>query len=201
MMLKLPFQTWELRLANPISVEKFQKLCAANSDWRMELDSDGSVWVTPSHRLLAGYAISKIGAALHSYEQQHNGQSFSPSLGFALPDGSVRSSDGSYISPEKFWVLTETDFNHFCRIVPDFVVEVRSKSDRLKKAKKKMVKTWIKNGVRLGWLIDVKNREIYIYRADGTIERLLGFDRTVTGETVVPNFSFDFSELLPPQVR
>ena len=48
-------------------------------------------------------------------------------------------------------------------VTPEFVIELRSDSDRLRTLREKM-QEWIANGVRLGWLINPKDRTVEIYR-------------------------------------
>lgn len=74
----------------------------------------------------------------------------------------------------------------FINLAPDFVIEIRSKSDSLETLKAKM-QEYIENGVRLGWLIDRKNRHALVYRADGTITQYPG-TAILSGEDVVPGF-------------
>ncbi len=54
-----------------------------------------------------------------------------------------------------------------------------------------MTEVWIKNGVALAWLVDVENEKLWIYRQNGTVDLIEGFDQSVTGEDVLPGFSFD----------
>ena len=119
---------------------------------------------------------------------------FSPSTGFDLPDGSTKSPDVAWISKEKTEQLyTQQIEEKFISIIPDFIAELRSKSDQLKKLQKKVKETWIKNGVRLAWLIDPYEEKAYIYRADGSREVITGFDRQLSGEEVLPGFVLDLS--------
>lgn len=73
--------------------------------------------------------------------------------------------------------------------MPDFVAELISPSDGLPALKDKMVK-WRDNGVKLGWLIDPKTETVFIYRADGTISKVDGFDNVLSGEDVLTGFEF-----------
>ena len=66
----------------------------------------------------------------------------------------------------------------------------RPATDQLPKAKEKMLE-YIGNGVPLGWLIDSKNEEVFIYRADGTIGKHTDFEKPLTDEVVLSGFSFD----------
>ncbi len=74
----------------------------------------------------------------------------------------------------------------FARIVPDFVIELRSPTDALGDLQNKMTE-YIENGARLGWLIDPLEKRVYVYRADRTIE-ILDNPETVSGEDVLKNF-------------
>ena len=58
---------------------------------------------------------------------------------------------------------------------------------------------WIGNGVRLGWLIDPQKRISYIYRADGSIDIIRGFDKKLSGEDVLKGFELDLSLLILPE--
>jgi len=86
--------------------------------------------------------------------------------------------------------LPESERSKFAAIVPDFVVEVRSKSDRINVLKDKMLE-WIENGVRLAWLIDPKTETAYIYRKNGDIETFEDFSQILNGEDVIKGFEFD----------
>ncbi len=79
---------------------------------------------------------------------------------------------------------------HLC---PDFVLELRSASDSLKDSQKKM-REYIENGARLGWLIDPKNKQVYVYRPDAET-KILDNPQTVSGEDVLQNFELDLTEI------
>jgi Uma2 family endonuclease len=78
-------------------------------------------------------------------------------------------------------MLNREQRTKFAPISPDFVVELRSKSDTLKDLQDKM-QQYIDNGVRLGWLIDRKRRRVYIYRPGVAVQQLNN-PETVTGLT------------------
>lgn len=54
---------------------------------------------------------------------------------------------------------------------------------------------WLVNGCQLGWLIDLQEETVYIYRKDGSRETLKGFQNKVPGEDVLPAFELDLTEL------
>ena len=97
-------------------------------------------------------------------KKDKTGKVFSSSTSFDLPDGSQYKADGAWISNEKISQLTDKERKSIASIVPDFVMEVRSETDRLAKLKKKMTVAWIANGVQLAWLIDPKSEKAWVYR-------------------------------------
>ncbi len=119
------------------------------------------------------------------------GRVFSPSTLFKLPDGSKRMPDAAWISREKHAQLSAKERKSFARIVPDFVIEVRSPSDRPQVLKDKMQSAWIKNGVQLAWLIDPELQQAWIFRADGSETHIPDFQRVLSGESVLPGFELD----------
>ena len=67
------------------------------------------------------------------------------------------------MSNEALARLSRQERREFLRLSPEFIVEVMSPSDRLKRAKVKM-ENRMNNGVQLGWLIDADKQTVYIYR-------------------------------------
>ena len=102
--------------------------------------------------------------------------------------------DAAWILKERYFAFSETErTERFTRIAPDFVIELRSKSDRLPILQKKL-KEYIENGVRLGWLIDPYKKRIHIYRADKSIEVLENAEK-VSGEDVLHGFELGLTEI------
>jgi hypothetical protein len=71
---------------------------------------------------------------------------------------------------------------------------VKSQSDSLHYLKNKMLK-WIENGCELAWLIIPEKEEAHIYRSNGSIEIIQGFDKKLSGENILPAFELDLSIL------
>lgn len=82
--------------------------------------------------------------------------------------------------------LTEEQKEKFPPICPDFVIELLLPTDSLKVAQEKM-KEYIENGVRLGFLINRKSRQVTIYRQGKEVE-ILESPATVSGEEVLNGF-------------
>lgn len=76
------------------------------------------------------------------------------------------SPDASWVSDERLAGLTRTQQqDEFPPICPDFVIELRSKTDRLPTLKKKMG-LWLHYGARLGWLLDPATETTYVRRPE-----------------------------------
>ena len=113
---------------------------------------------------------------------------------FTLPNDAKRSPDAFWILKEKYYALSEEEREErFARIVPDFVIELRSKSDNLRNLQNKM-REYVENGVRLGWLIDPYEKKLHIYRADRSVE-VLEKPEKVSGEDVLPGFELDLTQV------
>ena len=95
---------------------------------------------------------------------------------------------------ERYFALPQKEREErFARIAPDFVIELRSKSDRLRNLQKKM-KEYAANGVRLGWLIDPYQKKVHVYRQNGEIE-ILENPARISGEDILLDFELNFSEI------
>jgi Uma2 family endonuclease len=170
-----------------MTVAQFYEFCLANRDLRIERTASGEVIIMPPAFSDTGNRNFNIAAQLGVWtEQDRTGIGFDSSAGFTLPNGATRSPDASWIKLERWNALTEDQKASFAPICPDFVIELRSSSDTLTRLRDKM-QEYIANGVSLGWLIDRKNRTVYIYRPDREPE-LLENPETVSGEPELPGF-------------
>ena len=175
--------------------EEFLKFCLGNPGLRIERNSNLEIIIMSPVSTLSGLHSSEVFGQLFLWSKSNGrGIAFDASVGFTLPDRSVLSPDASWVSNEKWNALTEEEQDTFASISPEFVIEVRSKSDDLEDLKNKMT-VWIKNGVLLAWLIDPRNRSVYIYRT-GKKEEVIGdFNQKVVGESPVNGFELDLSRL------
>ncbi|MGI8898157.1 MAG: Uma2 family endonuclease [Pyrinomonadaceae bacterium] len=174
--------------------EQFEKLCQDNPDLRIELTSKGELIIMPPTGMKTGWRNSKItGRLLEWTEKDGSGLSFDSSTLFTLPDGSKRSPDASWIRREKVGRLSQEEQAGFAAIVPDFVVELRSASDRWPVLEEKML-DYMRNGVELAWLIDPASKRVYIYRPNQPVE-ILDNPETVSAEPELAGFTFNVQEI------
>ncbi len=182
-----------------MSDEEFYEFCLLNKDLRIERDKNRNTLVMSPVNNKSGYYERQIIIEIALWERKHQkGISFSSSTGFTLPNGATRSPDACWISSERWATVEDEDKERFASIVPDFIVEIRSKTDRLKTLQDKM-EEWQENGVRLGWLIDPKTEQTYIYRVGTTPTITEGFDKVLDGEEIMPGFEFDLQLLQLPE--
>lgn len=176
--------------------EEFLRFCLENPQLRIERNSNLEIIIMSPVSSKYSHFNNVISAQLYNWSVVSNrGISFDSSAGFTLPDRSVLSPDASWVSKEKWNVLSEEDKEKFAPVCPEFIIEVRSKSDQLPELKKKMT-NWIANGVLLGWLIDPVEKVSYIFRANGAEESIHGFDQVLTGEGPMEGFALDLSKLI-----
>jgi Uma2 family endonuclease len=171
---------------------EFEQLCQDNPDLRLELTANGElVSMAP-----AGWESSKRNSNLNTQTSIWNirtglGEVFDSSGGFTLPSGAVKSPDVTWIEKSKLEDISPDVA--FPEVVPDFVIELRSKTDSLTVLQAKMLE-YRDNGVRLGWLINPQQQQVEIYRLGREVE-VLQSPTTLGGEDVMPEFLLDLSSI------
>jgi Uma2 family endonuclease len=117
----------------------FEQFSALNDDMRIELTAEGMIELMPPAFGVTSSKNSIIAIQLGNWTlQDGNGVSFDSSGGFTLPNSAVRSPDASWVSNVRYNSLTVEEKNSFTPLCPDFVVELRSSSDRLTVLQAKM---------------------------------------------------------------
>lgn len=171
-----------------VSHEEFVKLAEANRELRLERTAQGELIVNPPTGWQTGKRNMGISGELYLWWRNAGkpGEVFDSSTGFTLPNGADRSPDASWVSQSRWDALSDEQKQTFANVCPDFVVELRSRSDSLKTLQEKM-QEYRDNGARLGWLIDPKNRRVEIYRQGQEVE-VISQPETLSGEDVLPGF-------------
>jgi Uma2 family endonuclease len=171
-----------------VTQEQFFALSAANRDLKLERNAKGELIVNPPTGWETGRFNSSISGELYLWWRNsgESGLVFDSSTGFILPNGATRSPDASWVSQQRWDALTLQQKGTFANICPDFVVELRSSSDRIEPLQAKM-KEYMDNGARLGWLLNPQNRQVEIYRSRKPVE-VLENPTELSGEAVLPGF-------------
>jgi Uma2 family endonuclease len=188
-----------VELQRPLSKEEFTALAERYPDLGMEREANGTVTVMSPVKRGSSKRESAIIGLLYAwnYRQSNPGEVHGSTGGFDLPNGSTKSPDAAWISPQRLSGSFDEE-ETFIKIVPDFVAEVRSGTDRLKKLQTKMTDTWMANGVRLAWLIDPYEEKAYIYReGEAQPEIVEGFSgKKLSGEVVLPGFELPLETMM-----
>jgi Uma2 family endonuclease len=170
--------------------EEFFEFCALNRELRIELTSEGDLILMPPTGGKTGRRNVKLTMKLGAWaEADGSGQPFDSSTGFILPNGAKRSPDFAWVKNDRWEALTEKQQEEFPPICPDFVVELRSRTDSLKSLQEKM-EEYIANGAQLGWLLDPSEKKVYVYRPNAAVE-ILDDPQTVSGEPLLRGFTLD----------
>lgn len=189
--------TWPFRMNTRragLTEEQFMLLCQENPELRLELTARGELIVMPPVGSEGGWRSGETFLALGTWaKQDRTGLAFDSSTGFRFSDGAIRSPDASWIRRERWEALSRTQQATFAPICPDFVIEVRSQSDRLSDLKEKM-QEYLDNGARLGWLIDPLEKRAYVYRP-GQAPEIFDDPAELSGDPVLPGFVFHSREL------
>lgn len=182
-------------LSDDMSDEEFFHFCSQNRDLKIERDSNRQIYIMAPTGFETGNFNADIITDLTNWNRiNKNGKVFDSSTGFTLPDRAVFSPDTAWISNEKISTLTKEQRKIFAPICPDFIIELKSKSDAIPELQNKMLK-WIENGCKLAWLLIPEKEEAHIYRNNGSIEIVKGFNKKLSGENLLPDFELDLSTL------
>ncbi|MEM8640709.1 MAG: Uma2 family endonuclease [Cyanobacteria bacterium P01_G01_bin.54] len=177
-----------------LTLKQFEQLAIVNPDLRLELTAIGGLVIMPPTGGETGQRNSDISGQLWYWNRQHNlGKDFDSSTGFRLPNGAVRAPDASWLEQTRWDALTPTQRQKFLPLCPDFAIELLSPSDDLEQTQTKM-QEYLDNGLRLGWLINPRNCTVEIYRPGQETEQVVS-PKTLSGETVLPEFTLDLSRV------
>lgn len=174
--------------------EEFFQFCQLNPELRIERTSGGDIIVMAPTGGKTGRRNAKLIVAFGRWaEAEGSGQFFDSSTEFILPNGAGRAPDLSWIRNDRWFALTEKQQEQFPPLCPNFVVELRSPTDRLATLRTKM-KEYAANGAELGWLIDPRERKVHIFRP-GLDPEVLENPQQVSGEPLLKGFVLDVQVL------
>lgn len=186
-----------LALAFPeqgMSDEQFFAFCQLNRDVKIERNALGEIVIMSPTGSETGNWNSLFNGVLFVWNNQTKlGKTFDSSTGFKLPNGATYGPDAAWMPREKWNSISAADKRKFAPLVPDFIMEMRSPSDRLEPIQEKIAE-FIECGCKLAWLIDPHARLTTVYRADGS-ESKVPFEEPLNGEDVLPGFSVELEEL------
>jgi Uma2 family endonuclease len=184
--------------------EQFAQLTAANQDLQLEITAQGELIIMPPTGGETGNWNFEVYIDLGIWNRQTRlGKAFDSSTGFRLPKGGTRSPDASWVRIERWNALTQEQRKKFLPLCPDFAVELVSETDseavaslrasEVEETRSKM-QEYVDNGLRLGWLINPRTRQVEIYRSNQAVE-VLQSPATLSGEDVLPGFLLDLQPI------
>ena len=159
--------------AEPMDDETLLRFCAENDVLRIERTNKGELKVMSPAGGGTGASNAEIIVELGLWTRRDGrGIAFDSNTGFTLRDGAMFSPDAAWLLLSRWQGLTEGERARFAPICPDFVIELRSRTDSLTGLKAKM-EQWIANGAEVAWLIDPTDRSVTIYRQGEAPETLI----------------------------
>lgn len=171
--------------------EQFYQLCRANPDMPLERTASGALVIMSPVGGESGSREAGLISLLWLWNQQTQmGEVFSSSTLFRLPQGGDRSPDVAWVQRSRWLGLTPEERAGFVPLCPDFVIELRSRTDPLPPLQEKM-QEYVASGLRLGWLINPQDQQVEIYRGDrpvNIVNYLVNYPVLLSGEEVLPGF-------------
>jgi Uma2 family endonuclease len=184
----------QLQPAIALTEDQFYEFCQLNRDFRIERNAVGElVIMPPTGSETDERNFNLVGQLWVWTKQDGTGVGFGSSGGFTLPNGAVRSPDAAWIKRDRWEAVPVELRKKFAPICPEFVIELRSESDRLQVLQDKM-QEYIDNGMQLGWLIDRKQRQVFLYRPNTTV-KVLDNPKILCGEPLLSGFVLDLSQV------
>jgi len=170
--------------------EQFYQFCVANSDLQIERTAEGDILIMAPEGGSSGFGGTKLLLSFGDWaERDGTGQVFGSSTGFILPNGATRSPDVAWVRNERLDALTDKQWERFLPLCPDFVLELRSPSDSVRRLQQKM-EEYRDNGAQQGWLLDPQNKQVHVYRPGAAVE-ILDNPTSLSGEPVLRGFVLD----------
>ena len=189
----VPDKPFAIHLPFALSDDELLELASLNPEVRLEVSARGDLIVMPPAGGESSRRNADVVSQLFTWSKRDGtGVVYDSSGGFRLPNGALRSPDAFWVSREKLEPLSPEQREKFLPLCPAFVVELLSPSDSLKVAQEKM-REYLENGANLGWLIDVKTKQVHVYTPEGVVD--LEEPDTLSAEPVLVGFRLELSDV------
>ena len=158
-----------------------------------EITAQGELRIMPPTGFPGEWFELEMAAAVLNWSRNHGGRAGGPTGRFILPDGSRIGPDAYWISDGRWNALPEEARTPpFAAVVPEFIVEIVSPSNRELELRNK-VSLYLEGGALLVWIIYPTNRIVTIHRPGADPETLQDPD-VLGGGDVLPGFAFHVRE-------
>ncbi len=176
-----------------VTPEQFDSLCIDNPNLRLELTRDQKLIVMAPTFGESGKQNVSLVVQVGSWNYQTElGEVFDSSTGYDFT-----AIGGGKMSPDVSWIeksrLEGVSLLQFIPVVPDFVIELRSSTDRLTVLQAKM-QEYQRLGVRLGLLVNPQDKQVEVYRLGGEVE-VIQSPNSVSCEDVLPGLRLDLMRI------
>jgi Uma2 family endonuclease len=184
----------EVREDRPLTDEEFVDFCLKNRKLHIERYTNGKIVIMPPAGMETSNRNNDLSSQLRVWAKRDGrGVSFDSNAEFMLPSGAAFGPDAAWILKSRLASLTKEEKKLFGKLCPDFVIELKSPSDRLSSLKSKMAE-WIANGAQLGWLIVPEKRTVSVYRPERPAEELSDIN-FVDGEGPAGGFRLELADI------
>jgi len=182
-----------LRPKVPMSEDHLLRFCRANKGYQIEMEPDGSLLIDEPKGARYSHSLMALSSELYGWTEQDGRGVCFPDVGVYLPDGSMRAPGAAWLSLPKWQSIPADDRDHFLRNIPEFVAEIRCRTDTEEGLEIRMWR-WIGAGAQLAWLIDPQRKLAVIYRPGQEPETLLQ-PETLNGEGPIAGFTLKMQRL------
>lgn len=193
---------WVLHMPESMDLtdDQFFEFCVLNRELlRIERTAEGEILIMSPTGARGSHQNLEISGQLYVWAKSDGtGVAFDSNGGFTLPNNAMRSPDAAWVARHRLALFTAEEKEKFLSLCPDFVVELRSRTDRLVDLKRKM-EEYISNGALLGWLIEPKERQVFVYRPGEPIQQL-NHPPTLDASPELPGFVLDLTKIWEPDI-
>ena len=193
-----PMEKFEINTEalGPLTDDEFFHFCRTNDHLRIERDAQQNIIVMAPAGSYSGNRNFDIGTDFGIWNRKHRkGYCFDSSAGFKLPNGATRSPDVAFILKDRWEALSVDEQEKFAPICPDFVLELRSRTDSLADLQSKM-QEYLSNGAAFGWLIDPYERRVYVYDTQQSVAVHDNFSQPLRGRYFMSDFEIVLANVL-----
>ena len=181
-------------LADPDLASWFEAFCARNADQgQYEISSKGYLLVMPPTGNPGSIYEGELAVDIFSWTRENDGVAFGPTSLFILPDGSYLGPDAAWVPEERRREIMSRENRPFPRMVPDFIVEIKSPSNTRAELIAK-IELFLAYGTKLAWYIDPETREVIVFRPGREPETLHDPEHIDGDDDVLPGFRFAVRE-------
>jgi Uma2 family endonuclease len=174
---------------------EFFKLCQKNPELKIERNATGQLIIMSPTGSRAGNYNAELNTELGIWNRKHRlGRVFDSSTGFRLPNGATYGPDAAWVSNARWDALTTEEQEQFAPIVPDFIIELRSRHDDLEPLQAK-IEEFISCGCRMAWLVDPYERHTLVYEGE-QLPYAVPFEEVLRGGEVLPGFAARLEDIL-----